>query len=138
MPVAHNLFHWTEAYSVHIARLDKQHQRLFELMSELDAGLRSGQAASRLDQIMNSLVGNAFAHFVTEESLMEKHGFPELAEHQAAHAAFREEIAGFMIDQKLRSGIPVDILFYTQSWMKQHVLNFDKKYVAYLNERGVH
>lgn len=138
MPVADSLFRWTEVYSVNIARLDKQHQKLFNLMSELDGAFRSGEEAARIDQITDSLISNAFALFVTEESLMEKHGFPGLAEHQAAHAAFREEIAGFVIDRKIRPGVPVDVLFYTQDWLKQHVLNFDKKYVGFLNERGVH
>ncbi len=138
MPVADSLFRWTEVYSVNIARLDKQHQKLFEIMSEMDEAFRSGQDAARADHIMDNLVGNMFAHFATEESLMEKHGFPGLAEHQAAHAAFREEIAGFVVNRKIRPGVPVDVLFYTQDWLKQHVLNFDKKYVAYLNERGVH
>jgi hemerythrin len=137
MSATDSVFRWTEAYSVNIARLDKQHQKLFETMSQIDEALRSGEPETRIDQILDSLISNTFAHFSTEECLMEKHGFPGLAEHQAEHAAFREEIAGFVIDRKNRPGVSVDTLFYTQSWLKQHLLHVDNKYVAYLNERGV-
>ena len=138
MSAGESLFRWTEAYSVNIARLDKQHQKLFDTMSQLDEALRSGQKALRVDQIVNSLVGNAFSQFAIEESLMEKFGFPDLAEHKLKHAVFREKIAIFLIERNIRPDVAVDILFYTQDWWKQHLLHVDKKYSAYFNERGVH
>jgi hemerythrin len=138
MPVAGNLFRWTDAYRVNIARLDKQNQKLFDLMSQLDEAFRAREAPSRIDHIVDSLVHNAFGHFSTEESLMEKHDFPGLPQHRAEHAAFREAIATFLIERRVRPEVAVDVLFFTQDWLKQHMQNFDKKYVGYLHERGVH
>lgn len=138
MSAAESLFGWNDAYSVNIARLDKQHQKLFDTMSQLDEALRSGQKTPRVDQIVDNLVSNAFSQFAIEEALMEKFGFPGLAEHKLKHAIFREKIVTFLIERKVRPDVAVDILFYTQDWWKQHLLHVDKKYSAYFNERGVH
>jgi hypothetical protein len=42
MTVATSPFHWTEAYSMNIFLLDKQHQKLFDTVNELDQALRAG------------------------------------------------------------------------------------------------
>jgi hemerythrin len=138
MPVAESLFRWNEAYSMNIARLDKQNQKVFEIMSQLDEAFRTGESVPRIGQILDALVNNAFAHFSAEELLMEKHGFPGLASHQAKHAEFREQIVTFLVERKVRPDVAVDILLYTQNWWKQHLLTVDKKCGAYLNEHGVH
>lgn len=138
MPVAVSTFRWTNAYSVNIADLDRQHQKLFETMNELDQALRRGQGKAALDPILEKLADYAHVHFAAEESLMEDHSFPGLAPHRAEHDAFREKIALFLAQHKAgKSGVPVSLLLFVQGWLKQHLQNTDKKYTAFLNARGV-
>jgi hypothetical protein len=50
---------------------------------------------------------------------------------------FRPTIASYLQDHKAaRPGVPVLLLFFMQSWLKQHVLKTDK-HSAFLNARGV-
>jgi len=139
MPVASSTFHWTEAYSVHIAVLDEQHQKLFDAVNELDQALRRGEGNSAIDPILKKLVEYSVVHFTAEEALMKEHDFPGLPTHKTQHQLFRQKLAVYVEDHKTgKAGVPVSLLFFLQDWLKKHVLKTDKQYSAYLNSRGVH
>jgi hemerythrin len=138
MPVATGTFRWTEAYSVKIAVLDQQHQKLFDTVNELDRALRTGEGSYVIDPILGKLVDYARVHFAEEEALMEKHNFPGLPTHRTQHESFRRKIDGFLEEHKAaKPGVPVSLLFFVQAWLKQHVLKTDQQYCAYLKARGV-
>jgi hemerythrin len=70
---------------------------------------------------------------------MAKHNFPALSTHRAQHEMFRNQIAAFLKDYESgKSGVPVSLLQFMQSWLKQHVMRTDKQYSDFLNARGVH
>ena len=92
MLVASSRFRWTEAYSVKIALLDRQHQRRFDAVNELDRALRTGEGNWVIDPVLGKLVDYARAHFAEEESFMERHNFPgdgTLIELSPNHSAAR-------------------------------------------------
>jgi hemerythrin len=138
MSVATCTFRWTESYRVNIAVLDQQHQQLFDAVNELDQALRKGEGKAALDPVLDKLVEYALVHFAAEESLMQQHDFPGLFSHQAQHELFRQRIAAYLEDHKAaRPGVPVSLLFFMQDWLKDHLLQTDKLYSAFLNARGV-
>lgn len=113
MPVASSTFRWTEAYSVKIALLAQQHQKLFDTVNELDRALRTGEGNSVIDPILGKLVDYARVHFAEEESLMETHNFPGLSTHRTEHEFFRHKIDGFLQEDKAaRPAVPVSLLFF--------------------------
>jgi len=139
MSMAAGTFRWTQAFSVEIAHLDRQHQQLFDTVNELDQALRAGEGNAVVDPVLNKLVDYALVHFAAEEVLMEKHDFPGLSSHRAQHEAFRDKIAAFLEDHKAsKAGVPVSLMLFLQNWLKEHVLRVDKQYTAFLNARGVH
>jgi hemerythrin-like metal-binding protein len=138
MSVASSTFHWTDAYRVNIAVLDRQHQKLFDVVNELDQALRVGEGNAVLDAILQKLVEYALTHFVSEESLMQRYSYPALTTHRTQHEMFRRKIAGFIEDHRAgKPGVPVTLLQFMQDWLRQHLLRTDKLYSAYLNARGV-
>lgn len=138
MSLATDSFHWTEAYSVNIAALDRQHQKLFETVNELNRALRSGAANDALDPILDQLMEYATVHFAAEESLMEQYEFPGLSTHRTQHEMFRQQIAVFLAEHTAaKPGVPVSLMFFMQDWLKRHLLQTDKLYSAFLNARGV-
>ena len=131
-------FRWDERYSVNVALLDRQHQRLFDIFSELNAALAAGDGGSAMDSVLRQLTDYAKAHFVAEEALMELHRFPGLEAHRAEHEGFQQDLARYV--EKFRTskaGTSVSLLFYLQSWLKEHILKTDKDYSAFLNDCGV-
>jgi len=138
MPDAPNTFGWTPAHSVNIVVLDRQHQRLFDAVNELNQALRNGQGASVVDPVLRKLVGYVTVHFATEERLMEENAFPGLLAHRAEHEAFRRKIDAFCEDHKSgKLGVPVMLTLFMQNWLKDHVSKTDERYSAFLNARGV-
>ena len=131
-------YRWSEQYSVNVAALDKQHRQLFDTINELDKALKNGDGNSAVGLALSRLADYSLVHFAAEESLMERHGFPGLPTHRAEHDAFRKKIAALLADHKAgKPGVPVLLLFFMQSWLKQHIKKTDKLYSAYLNARGV-
>lgn len=86
MSTAARVFPWSEMYSVNIATLDRQHQELIDTVDELEQALRAGEGNGAINHVLEKLVDYATAHFADEESLMEKHDFPELPAHRSWRA----------------------------------------------------
>jgi|SRR5208283_3473714 len=138
MPVSKATFRWTTAQSVSIEFLDRQHARLFDAINDLHQALRSGRGNSAIDPVLAHLADYARQHFEAEELLMEKHGFPGLPAHKAEHAMFRRKLAAFLRAHRVgKAGVPVSLIFFMQTWLKEHILAVDRQYSSFLNERGV-
>ncbi len=138
MPTATDVFRWTDAYRVNVSILDQQHQDLFDAVNQLEQALRAGEGSASINAVLERLVTYSSLHFATEESLMAKHGFPGLTIHQGEHEMFRKRIGSFLEDHAAHKvGVPVKLLLFLQAWLKQHLLNSDKRYSAFLNARGV-
>ena len=132
-------FCWTERYSVNISVLDRQHQALFDTVNELKDALTSGHGAAVVGEVLKQLFEYASTHFATEEKLMTEHAFPGLETHRAEHQRFARTIERYREDYKAgKTGVPVEIMLFLQSWLQEHLLKADKAYSAYLNARGVH
>jgi len=132
------IYRWTTAYSVNIEILDKQHERLFDTVNELNRALRSGSGGAAVELILVRLVDYVHEHFTAEELLMDYHGFPGLAAHKAEHAMFRKKIDAFLDGHNAgKTGVPVDLMLFMRTWLKDHVLTVDKRYSEFLNARGV-
>jgi len=131
-------FRWTEKYSVNIAALDRQHQRLFAIINELNQALSNGHGRTVTEPVLQKLMDYATAHFAAEEALLAEHKFPETAAHRAGHDKFSQSMAKFRADHRAgKPGVPVTLILFLQSWLKEHILESDKAYSSFLNSRGV-
>jgi hemerythrin len=138
MALLERTFRWTEKYSVNIAVLDRQHQVLFDTVNELKEALTSGQGSAVVDEVLKQLFEYSLTHFAAEELLMTEHAFPGLETHRAVHQRFARTIERLREDYKAgKTGVPVKIMLFLQSWLQEHLLRSDKAYSAYLNARGV-
>ncbi len=139
MTVSTPAFRWTEKYSVNIAALDHQHQGLFATINELNEALAHGEGRAVTDAILQKLVEYALTHFAAEEALMVEYEFPGLATHCMAHQKFVQAVTKFLEDYYAgKPGVPVSLLLFLQTWLKEHILVADKAYSSFLNARGVH
>ena len=132
-------YQWNEMYSVQIQALDRQHQGLFRTVNDLGDALSSGQGAKVVEDVLKKLMDYTSSHFVAEEKLMERHGFPGLAEHRAKHQQLIRKVLSLQEEYKAGNvGVPVSLMLFLQSWLKEHILGTDKQYSAFLNAKGVH
>ena len=72
-------------------RSTHQHEELFRRAEQLVRALRTGDRAG-VDALFTYLAGYVEKHFLVEERLMGRAGYPGLDAHRSAHARFRAEL----------------------------------------------
>jgi hemerythrin len=119
--------------------MDDQHGILVDTLNEARMHLVGGKNQKQLNEHIERLIEFTRLHFSCEESLLERHGFPGLAEHRAEHEQILTAIltAGSCAENdektelhRLLSGLSVSYL--------QHIEAFDRQYGSWLNELGIY
>lgn len=129
---------WSAEYSVGVARLDKEHQRFFELGRNLYDSVSSGASRSVTGALLGELFAYAVSHMTHEEDILEEHGYPELDAHRREHKLFRKQVREFMEEfDSGRTAMCVSLLNFMREWQKSHLEGFDQKYVEFLRAKGV-
>ncbi len=133
-----DFFGWKDNYSVGIKRIDEQHKKLVGYLNELYGSMKAGKGKVTLGAVLKSLVEYTQTHFVTEESLMALYNFPDLEEHKKKHGKMAEHV--LKLNQKFVSGeisSPIQITNFLKDWLAKHILETDKMYGPFLNDKGV-
>ncbi|MBF0109055.1 MAG: bacteriohemerythrin [Magnetococcales bacterium] len=129
---------WKDEFGIHNAQMDTHHKKLVEIANSIIEIVHSSQDRNSLERAFEGLVDYTHYHFASEENLMEEYGYPELERHRAIHRAlvsrvldYREEIAS----RETLDGVDFESFF--RDWIVGHILNEDRKYSVFLNERCV-
>jgi len=132
------LFQWKDAYSVHIAEIDKQHKQLIEMVNELHEAMAKGKGKEALGQVLARLIDYTKVHFAFEEDLMRKNGYPEYDAHKAKHDKMAAKVLN--LQSQYRQGkaqLTFEVTKFLQDWLNKHILGTDKQYAPFLNGKGI-
>jgi hemerythrin len=128
---------WTPALAVGVPMIDAQHQELFRRAERLILALRGGDRAE-VAPLVVYLSEYAATHFADEERLMADVGFPELADHRAAHEAFRKEFKELVKDYERKGPTPLVALTlhnWLSDWLRRHVSTVDVRLATFIDTR---
>ena len=132
------LIEWNGNLSLGIGSIDKQHQKLVELINELNAAMLEGKGKDALSRIINGLTDYTKTHFATEEKYFQQFGYPEAAGHKAQHDHFTSKVLEFKGEfERGRLGLSVKVMQFLSNWLQEHIKGSDKKYAPFLIGRGV-
>jgi hemerythrin len=132
------LLEWDARYSVNIRDLDRQHQKLFDLINRLHDAIGEGRGKEVMGAILEELLDYTRYHFATEERLFAQHDYPGMAQHIGEHHALTAEAKDFKRRFDAHDGVDTSqLLGFLKSWLYHHINGADKLYASYLNERGV-
>lgn len=70
------LIQWSEDLSVGVKRFDDDHQRLFEMINDLNDAMLRGKGREALNDIITGLEEYAKTHFSAEEKLFAEYEYP--------------------------------------------------------------
>ena len=129
-------FSWTDNYRINICEMDNHHKRLFEIIDNLNICLRS-KTCDSAPTILESLIEYVKYHFKVEEKFMNKYKFSNTDNHITAHRNFEQKLDGFREDINNNTLNKNKIILTVKSWLVNHILEEDKKYGKFLNEKGV-
>ncbi|MCK5032280.1 MAG: hemerythrin family protein [Calditrichia bacterium] len=132
------LIKWSDEMSVNIKEIDDQHKKLIEIINNLFIAMLEGKAQDIINKTVDELINYAEYHFSTEENYFEKHNYPGFHSHKIQHSYYKDEILNYK--QELLNGkstVPTDVFNFLKDWLTEHIMNSDKKYSKYLNNKGV-
>ena len=132
------LINWESSFSVNIAEIDNQHQKLIGYINDLNDAMKVGKGKEIILPILNQLISYTDTHFKFEEQYFDKFGYANAAEHKAHHANLVKQVIAFRDDfQNGKLGLTVELLNFLVTWLKNHILVEDKKYTACFNSNGL-
>lgn len=127
---------WSRSYSVGVSEMDREHQRLIDLINNLHAAMRSGRGKDAIGSILDELANYTSTHFADEERLMQQSGYEGLAQQKQAHAALIAQVQE--VQAKYRSGTALgqEVMTFLKDWLVNHIQGMDKKYGPAMNKKG--
>jgi hemerythrin-like metal-binding protein len=113
--------------------IDEQHRALFQATSALLRAILGGRPMDEVSALLDSLTTSFIQHFHDEEAIFLDAGFPDAAEHMAAHRALMDR-AGVLIDGFHSGQMSVAALFQflAEDLIRQHILEADSRFFPYL------
>jgi diguanylate cyclase (GGDEF)-like protein/hemerythrin-like metal-binding protein len=113
--------------------IDEQHRALFESTSALLRAILGGQSMDEVSALLDALTVAFVQHFHDEEAIFLDAGFPDAADHLAAHRALLDR-AGVLIDgfHSGQVGVAALFQFLADDLIRDHILDADRHFFPYL------
>ena len=133
---------WAEKYSVGVKEIDEQHQHFFKTVNEIIE--MTGQKNISLKDLLvkiTDLNNYAIYHFTTEENFFKHYAYSGTKEHIEAHNAYKKRTSGF-ISEAEKEGVNtkkiiLEIAEFAGSWLLNHIMEMDQKYVEFMHNNGI-
>lgn len=108
-----------------ISAIDKDHQKLFDIINELNAKALSKSDQVDVDELFDKLLSYAVKHFKVEEAMFAEMNYQYAEEHKAFHDCLFNDIIAL---RKKKSSLETIMRFIT-AWINEHILKEDQKFV---------
>jgi len=127
------IFIWDDNYKTGVSNIDKQHQKLVNLLNQLDESLNIGGDTHEVIKLLDELVAYTEYHFKEEEAFMHKHAYADkpYQEHQLAHQEFITQVKEAQQNCHSHPEQVTDkLLDFLVQWLINHILLTDKQMVS--------
>jgi len=129
---------WNDSYSVNVAEIDRQHQKLTAMINDLNDAMSAGKGKDVLGDIISGLISYTRTHFKTEERYFDRYGYPEAEQHKEEHKKFVSTVQKFQNQfQDGQMMLTIDIMTFLSDWLLKHIQGSDQKYSQFFNEHGL-
>lgn len=129
---------WTDEFKLGLPAIDADHRELLDLCNEFLEAAQAGRAITDLAIILDRLILRTRAHFLAEERLLDRHGYPGLVIHKAEH----ERLLAQAETLKARYGatsqgddlrhLTMETADFLQTWLLDHIRTNDRPYRPFL------
>jgi methyl-accepting chemotaxis protein len=133
-----DLMAWESDLILGIRQIDDQHKQLVGMVNDLHRAMKQRRSTTIMAGILDRLASYTGYHFGTEEELFKKHGYPETEPHLKIH----RDLVAKVIDFKTRvehgdATISMELMQFLKDWLANHIKVTDKKYVPFLQGKGL-
>lgn len=127
---------WTDALSVGVPVLDADHQRLFQLISEVQKAVNPFNPDG-VESAIQSLVSYTVFHFEREEGYLAKAHYPALLAHRKLHLFLTRRVMELQAEFKAGRESPLAaerLAEMLNDWLVLHIQTEDQRYTPYLED----
>jgi len=133
-----NFMPWTDELITGISKVDEQHRWLVDATNQLHNEITKATVdRAAVGQILRGLVDYTFKHFIMEEEMFKRLGYPESDAHLAQHNTFTNDITGLLERHLSGEAVSVEALDLLKNWLVKHIMKTDMAYVPFLKAKGV-
>lgn len=124
---------WNEMHRTGIPILDEQHRGIVSVINSLFWFMRGAQAIKVMLPTVTMIEQYTKIHFLAEEDLLRRSGWPKLEPHMRLHTKLIEHM--LKVSQRVReSHDPTELLEFLKSWWTEHINEQDHLYIEHLRE----
>ena len=120
-------FLWEDKYSVGNPEIDEQHKKMFMLGNNL----LEGTGESDIKPLILSLFKYTREHFLAEEKMMNRIGFPLFLEHKALHDALITKLNDVSSQSLGNDEAISSFKEFIFNWLCNHIMTEDNKYFQF-------
>jgi hemerythrin-like metal-binding protein len=128
---------WSRSYSVGVSQMDKEHQRLIDIINNLYASMRSGRSKDAIGTIVDELVDYTKTHFAHEERLMQESGYEGYGDQKRAHEALVAQVVDIQGKYRAGTALGQEVMTFLKNWLLNHIQGMDKRYGPAMNKKGI-
>jgi len=130
---------WKDEYSVGIESIDQQHKKLINLINMLQTTVDYSTGEEFERECLAAVVDYTKTHFVYEEGLMSKYGYPDFEAHKAQHQKMIDKVNDLLADYEDHPESAMkEALDFLKQWLIRHINGTDKQYSEFLLSKGAH
>lgn len=126
-------------YRVGVPQVDREHQRLFEIIAEVNTGLEHADDKARATALrgaISELIEYTRSHFASEEALMANAGFPALATHRILHSELLKRVREMQMRIEIGDeSASLDLSRFLAGWLTEHILTADRAFGRFVATR---
>ncbi|MCW9024952.1 MAG: bacteriohemerythrin [Gammaproteobacteria bacterium] len=124
---------WSDALSVGVEEIDRQHKRIIEYINQLDKAIYDRNPGP-ITEIIKGLTNYTLVHFEFEEDLMHKIEYPLLDEHSKTHTSFKNRMTDYQQRFDAGEDISRKLLTDLRIWLTNHIKKDDQDYAPLLRQ----
>lgn len=131
---------WTNDFEFGVPSIDEQHQKLFQLSSELMKTIFKEKKADEVDKAISFLDDYIVNHFRDEERLMKEYEYPFINFQKWQHQKFTQHFVRFkkeirVLDNNNRNFILFRVQLLLVDWLVRHTLKLDTHLGRYIKRK---
>jgi hemerythrin len=129
---------WEDELSVSIKSIDDQHKRLIVLINQFYENIKTSSNKELISNLISGMKNYTVFHFKTEEKFLKQFNYPNFEEHKKEHEKFLEKVNA--LEERFRAGkliLSFEITDFLKKWIRNHIMETDSQYSAFLKNKGV-
>lgn len=136
--MSHKPLQWISSYELGVNDIDLQHHFFVNLINRLIEELDKPDVTEYRAALISELNAYARFHFISEENMMARAGYPALDEHRAHHFALIEKLSAketrLLISNSSEEAD--NIIHFLVEWFLHHTSEEDHRFADFLGKQA--